>query len=639
MELEDTNKVCGDFEPDKEHEPPGLEPKFEPSDPIKWVEYHIAKRILKDNKKVFVNLRNKNDVDTYVYDGMKYVKDETFSILTLVIEGVNNLLELTLKDVQLKDYANEESEAKAYTNYYRTEKQFLSNRTLNSLVSLVSKLSVKPDVEFDSDKRYLNSISGVYDLKAHKLIQHSPMFYLTKIIPTEIYENAECPETDALLDYMFDGDQELIEYYLEIHASSLGRTRNDEYIFIIQGVVADNGKTSAAMALTKPFGLKESGYAVWMDTKAFTKKRTANATQPELIQAIGKCIAILDEPDREEMDVAILKNTSNFSEMSLRGLYESTKGRGWTATVVYLCNRLPMMDLKDAGAMRRVIVVPVEKQITKEMKEAPRRYNYGKELKYGDYLAVNEGPGIIKKQMEAYKRYQDRGYKLPPMPEKVRRATDAYIKKYNPVKKFVDEKTLCTTLPFPDSDKIDKNLKDKKPFYNAKSFHKDFFDYCEEELNMEHQMSVANVQESMEALGFKYTVISDNRTLRESQRVYEGVRPLFLFEKDELNKPHKPTVGYDARTTEGIEEISINKKTYVELVVDAIREMGAKMEPLMLGNKTVLKNPVNGDALKSHMKKMGVDEKEFNKAIKKMLSVGEIIYGYDGDKVLFYSLT
>jgi P4 family phage/plasmid primase-like protien len=501
LELDTNNKICADFEPDQEHQPPSEDDEIlKDIEPIKWVEYHIAKRILKDNNRVFINLRNKNDEDTYVYDGMKYIKDESFSIHNLVIDGVNKLLEVTFKEIQSKEYRDEEDEVKAYDRYHKLERQFLSNRTLNALVSLASKLSVRTNIDFDDNKRYLNTLSGVYDLQTHSLIQHNPMFHVTKIMPTEIQESADCPETKALLDYMFDGDQELIEYYLEIHASSLGRTRNDEYIFIIQGVVADNGKTSAAMALTKPMGLKDTGYAVWMDTKAFTKKRTANATQPELIQAIGRCTAILDEPDREEMDVAILKNVSNFGEMSMRTLYESTKGRGWTATVIYLCNRLPMMDLKDAGAMRRVIVVPIEKQITQEMKESPRKYNYGKELKYGDYLATNEGPGIIKMLLDAYKRYQERGYKLPPMPAKVRRATDAYIQKFNPVKKFTDDRTLCTTAPFPDNDSIGENLRGKKPFYNAKSFHKDFFDYCEEELNVEHLMSVANVQESMEAL-------------------------------------------------------------------------------------------------------------------------------------------
>jgi hypothetical protein len=336
------------------------------------------------------------------------------------------------------------------------------------------------------------------------------------------------------------------------------------------------------------------------------------------------------------MDVAVLKNTSNFSDMSLRGLYESTKGRGWTATVIYLCNRLPMMDLKDAGAMRRVIVVPVEKQITQEMKETPRKYGYGKELKYGDYLAVNEGPGIINKLMGAYKRYQERGYKLPPMPEKVRRATDAYIKKYNPVKKFADEKTLCTTAPFPDIENIPAHLRNAKAFYNAKSFHTDFFSYCEEELNVEHLMSVANVQESMEALGFKYCVISDSRTLRESQRVYEGIRPLLMIEK-EKQRTKKPE-DKDPRTNEGISNVTVKSNT--DKVKDIIREIGAGKEPIKNGDRTIIKNPVSGDELEAAAKsKLGLEDKEYKKIIKKLLMIGEIMYGYDVDKILYYSLT
>ncbi len=620
-------KPCADYKPDKRHQPTKEAKILER--PIKWVEYYVANEIIQRAKanrnKTYINTRKGKEVITYVYNAENgtYSEDESFSVMNMVTSGIIGLLDDYLQNIKAKGFKDSEAEERALLAYHKIEKKYLSGATINSIVNLVSKLSARSGVEFDQEKRYLNSANCVYDLDTDSRIQHSDMFYFKKAMPTNIVDNAECPEFDALLNYMFDNDQDMIEFYLEVHASGLRGTRNDEYFFFIQGVVADNGKTTAEEAITYPLGIEEDGYAVWLDIKAFTKQRSRNATQPELLQAIDKRLAILDEPDREEWDVAQVKNTTNFSKMSLRGLWEKTKGHGWTATIICLCNRMPTMDLKDAGAMRRVVVIPVEKQITEEMKKAERKYKYGRELKYGEYLAVNESEGIVRKLLAAYKNYKDRGYRLPPMPKKVREATDAYIKKNNPVKRYLDDK--CTSEVCPDDSRVSpKCRRGKEAIYNAAELHDDFLDYCEIELHMEKRylMTVANIIETMEGLGHPYKVVKNESTNQNPERVYVGIRKKYSFEPKEVlsNQELK-----EERSKEDIEEIKIRSVDHRTIVKTIIESLGAGKPPIVKDGKTLLTNPADLDEVRSvALKEHEIKEKEFNKTLKELLKEGQI---------------
>jgi hypothetical protein len=106
----------------------------------------------------------------------------------------------------------------------------------------------------------------------------------------------------------------------------------------------------------------------------------------------------------------------------------------------------------------------------------------------------------------------------------------------------------------------------------------------------------------------------------------------------EREQQRKKPEDKDVRTDEGIE--NIKAVTNTDRVKDLIREMGAGKEPLKIDDKTVLKCPVNSNDLKNTVKsRFGLEDKEFSKVIKKLLTIGELMYGYDADKILYYTLT
>ena len=617
--LEKLNRVCWYFEEIQQTK------KYE-YESVERDDLHIARFIISYNKTAFVNLKEGDRVVTRVFDGKTYIEDKRFEILQTVIKGIEeimdqeeNLIEIKIEEIKARnDRTAEWKEDKIdglRDGFKKFKRSYLSGNKINAITKLVEKLSVKSEAEFDQDLRYLNMQNGVYDLEMHQLIDHSPDMYMSLIMPTEYNSKAVCPEFDNALSYMFDNDQEMINFWLEVYASSLGRKRHDESIFILNGKTADNGKTAILIAMSRPFGVTESGYAVWMDTKAFATTRVRNATQPELLRAINKCTGIIDEPDKEDMDIGALKNVSNTGLMTLRQLYEPSKEKNWTATMIFLCNKLPVMDMKDAGTARRVIVIPVRAQITDDMKKAKRLYSNGEHLKFGEYLALNESSGIVNKILAAYKRFQDRGYMLPAPPLKVIEATEQYIQRYNPIKQFISEK--YTTKSFPIEDTVFEYLRGSRAYCNASDFNDRFVEYCREELKQDKTMQTTSIRDAVEALGYENKTLKEARTNRKSIRAYDGIRELYPNEKPDMDK-------------------SQSEKR--KLMINVLSDMGQNKERI-----GVLKYPVALPDLKKEIEnKFLIDSKEAEAIIKELRTIGDVqtdIVINDKGSIMYVSIT
>lgn len=479
----------------------------------------MARCILACNETHFINLKAQQGVRTFTFDGKQYIEDPNFTIFNVTNEKINAMITQQQRII----HNDEKADLKKENDRLGLLQRYLSYSKVCAVSKFIEKLTVKRNVEFDSDFRYLPMNNGVYDLLNHELVDHSPNFYTTKYMPVDFDESAEAPEFWALVCHMFP-DEKTRDFFMELIASSLMRKRHDETVFFLWGVTAHNGKTTLMSAILETMGSSMTGFGWWLDPKVFSVKRTSNSTQPELYATKNKCLSVIDEPDTtSQADSSVLKNVSNTGKMSLRTLYEGCEEFRFTSTIINLCNRLPSLDLKDAGSARRICVIPIDTQITPGMKSAPRKYDRATNEKYGDYLAANEAAGIINILMKYLKQYQQRGYCLPERSERINKATENYILKNNTVKLFVQSKCLVA---------LDKQGQDR-PYQDGSTFHQTYFDFCKNELNQERSMQAGTVIEIMEALGFQYKQICDQRTNRRNIRGYDGIR---LKTEDELKR-------------------------------------------------------------------------------------------------------
>jgi len=292
--------------------------------------------------------------------------------------------------------------------------------------------------------------------------------------------------------------------------------------------------------------------------------------------------------------------------------------------VICLCNKLPIIDMKNAGAMRRPIVIPVETQITKQMKNAPRAYSKGTTEKFGDYLAINEGPGIWNLLMRALKNYQARGYQLPAPGEAIEKATADYIRKNNTVKQFVDQ--CC---------KVGDDPKTFVRYWcNGKEFFDSYENYVKDELKQKNVMLKNNIIEVMEAMGYRYGIICDVRTERISVRGFDGIRLATMLEQQPQAAQPAPATpaGSPAPSSAAISETepsddekkALIRGHYTDLSKTLLDEIRDDLEKVKLkdGTETQAADLSRVICMVEH--KTGRSQQEIKKAVAYELEIGNI---------------
>lgn len=565
-------------------------------------QYNLAKFIMLNNIKPFIFIKQGRDVVTYVFDGKRYVEDPVFEPFRNVVDIIEGMIKTETNYMNnAQNYDLQEAARKKVERL----KEFRCLSGYNSIEKLISKLSTRPQVKFDHDRRYICLENKVLDVVDLCVEDHDPKYLLTKTAPVVYDEAAVCPEIDALINNMYQGDQELIDFADEVMAIVFlrGMNVNHEHFFIFWGLNAGNGKTTLWYVLAKMLGIDPEGYASWLDPKTVTTARTRNATQPELMDTSNKCLAVLDDPNTDQVDISVLKNLANMLQMMVRGLYKDKEMMNTTATFIYLCNRLPVMDTKDAGMARRPVVIPVKGQVTEAMKNKPRVYEKARYDKFVEYLYQNEASGLLNRLLRALKRYKERGYRLPAFPKAVREATEEFILKNNVVKQFID--IYCTVEPSPDRPK-------HKPFVMATDLHTKLWDYCKYDLNQEKVMQANNIAEVMESMGFKFGPICDERTGRRSMRVYDGIR----FKTDqELELYFMKKAGIQ----EAKPEVSLQEKTKI-------------LHDMLIAESKTTSFEVNGtrykaaryDNLVKLAAEKGISKADVDKQIKTWKEIGEV---------------
>jgi P4 family phage/plasmid primase-like protien len=446
----------------------------------------------------------------YLWDGRRYREAGAAGLEVEIMKSINQLV-IRLQDeisaITGTDDASEKQRdflkgrIKAVSSYFNTR----NRRSLEATIKACRMQDAK-DAGLDADHSKINLQNGVYDLVEHKLIEHDPGQRFTRVTSFGYDSEAKAPLFTAHLEYVLP-DPTTRQYLLEVLASALLRSRREELVFFLWGKTAGNGKSELIrMVLT---ALDE--YGTWMDPRAFTSKRAANATQPELIMAIGKALAAVDEPAKDDMDGSTVKNISNMADQVLRGLYQASKTERWTATCVMLCNTLPPLDTKDAGSARRPVVIPFKQQITPDMKAKDERPAKYATMKYGEYVGTVEAAGIFNILIDALKEHQKQSHRLPEMSKEMREATDEYIYQNNAVARYVSQ---C----------YEKG--DGKDVIKMKSFHDAFKLYCQNVLGYDSKyiMLPGSIKEAMGALGYENKPVSNKGTGDKTERVYVGLK-------------------------------------------------------------------------------------------------------------------
>ena len=167
----------------------------------------------------------------------------------------------------------------------------------------------------------------------------------------------ENPEMAELLDFFekIFPNAELREYILLLASSCLEGSNREQCYYIMTGS-GGNGKSKFVDLMQNTFG----DYCGSLSTAALTRKRPdSGAANPDIVNIKNKRFIAMQEPDeREQLNVARMKQFSGEDIVEARGLFKDQETFKITGKFFMSCNRLPPINSMDDGTWRRLRVIP-----------------------------------------------------------------------------------------------------------------------------------------------------------------------------------------------------------------------------------------------------------------------------------------
>ena len=288
---------------------------------------------------------------------------------------------------------------------------------------------------WDPDPYLLCCNNGVVDLRTGELRGGRPEDMISRSTLINFEPEAACPRWQQFLREVFDGDEQLVEWFgLLIGDSLVGESR--EVLPVLHGR-GNNGKSVCIKSLRAAFG----EYAVTIPIETLTNsKREAGQATPDLVKLWGARIAFTTEPDKAaRLQGGTLKRLVNVDRMTGRPLYGDQVSWDPTHSLFLATNHLPATDDTTDSFWRRIALVPFPVHFAKIGESGPPE-DGDLETK----LAA-EAPGILAWAIRGAIAAAADSQAVRRFPEAVKVRTEAYRAEQDPLSAFVDDQVVFDT--------------------------------------------------------------------------------------------------------------------------------------------------------------------------------------------------
>lgn len=243
-------------------------------------------------------------------------------------------------------------------------KHFIPTATNNmrgEFLGLIKSLNVAPKDFIGKDNEgYINFNNGVLDLKTKKLVEHSPMFGFTYVLPYDYNPNADCPNFKALMDNVTLGDQDLQKVILEFVGYTISGRPNSwiQKVMVLSGE-GSNGKSTFMNIIRKLVG-EECYSAISIASMAKENNRYA---------MWGKLFNISFDEDPKALlkgGVSIFKAITAGDPIDIRRLYANPISAPINAKLIVACNKPLETNDHTHAVYRRMLIIPFRAKFTEK---------------------------------------------------------------------------------------------------------------------------------------------------------------------------------------------------------------------------------------------------------------------------------
>jgi len=279
--------------------------------------------------------------------------------------------------------------------------------------------------DLDADPYLLNAANGTLDLRTLTLRQHDPADRITKVARAAYDQRATSPDWDRFLAQVLPDDD--VRAYLQRLAGLALLGKVEEHVFTIATGTGANGKGTAYGAILHALG----DYAHVAESDLFmSAKASPNAASPAQFALRGKRFVVVSETERDHrLAMALMKNLTGGDPITARPLYGRPVTFSPSHTSLMVTNYLPKVAGDDPAAWRRIRVVPFDVTIP----EPDRDVHLGDRLQ----LAAD---AILRWALDGWVDYRDHGMQTP---DAVVRATDAYQRSSDDVRRFIEAECIA----------------------------------------------------------------------------------------------------------------------------------------------------------------------------------------------------
>ena len=299
---------------------------------------------------------------------------------------------------------------------YKLSKLKAQPHVIGNFRKTVMPYSYFPKDDFEQAKGFINLKSGALNIKTKEIKEHSPDYNFTYKLNHDFDENAKCPRFIEFLNFIFDKNQDMIKLIGEIMAYTIiGGEPFKHRAFMFYGS-GRNGKSTLLDVIKELLGEKNvSSVSMKLIDKPFSAVRLD-----------GKLANIVEESP-SSIDPETFKNIVGGGTVSAAYKTKDEFDLKVNARLFFACNEFPRFKDSTVAIKDRLIVVPFEKYIASEDRDA----TIGEKLKA-------EMPGILNFVLESLNRFQEQKYQFTKV-AKTEEALEEYINETDSVALWYSE--------------------------------------------------------------------------------------------------------------------------------------------------------------------------------------------------------
>lgn len=267
-----------------------------------------------------------------------------------------------------------------------------SARGISDIITLSKPMLSLKERELDTQKLFLNTLNGTYDLETGILHHHDPELLISKCCGVEYNRDAVCPTWESHIETTLDGDLELISNVQELLGYSLF-AGNPAAIF---GVLVGSGRNGKSVTVETVESILGS-YAVSINPNALMDSGCNPGS--DRMKMIGARLIVAAEPGdtskgRCSLDAGFIKACTGGDTISSRRLYCESVTFKVEGLCLIITNTLPQIRDQSVAMRERVWCVPFDHYFAPEDRKTDIK----------DILFA-EGSGILNWLIAGYQRY------------------------------------------------------------------------------------------------------------------------------------------------------------------------------------------------------------------------------------------